>query len=125
MPYFMRRKPCSCRAALAAAASLCIAASAAGAADGPLSLAEALRLAQSESRQLAAQEAAVTAAREMSVSAGQMPDPVLRLGVDNLPVTGDDRFSTTADFMTMRRIGVMQEIPREEKRRLRTSAASA
>jgi len=120
MPYFMRRKPCSCRAALAAAASLCIAASAAGAADGPLSLAEALRLAQSESRQLAAQEAAVTAAREMSVSAGQMPDPVLRLGVDNLPVTGDDRFSTTADFMTMRRIGVMQEIPREEKRRLRT-----
>src|SRR3954466_13434685 len=90
------------------------------AADAPLPLAEALRLAQSGSRQLVAQDAAVTAAREMSVAAGQLPDPVLRLGVDNLPVTGDDRFSTTADFMTMRRIGVMQEIPRGEKRRLRS-----
>src|SRR3954468_24977593 len=96
------------------------AASSALAADAPLTLAEALRLAQDQSRQLVAQDAAVAAAREMSVSAGQLPDPVLRLGIDNLPVTGDDRFSTTADFMTMRRIGVMQEIPREEKRRLRS-----
>jgi outer membrane protein TolC len=56
----------------------------------------------------------------MSVSAGQLPDPVLRLGVDNLPVTGPDSYSLTNDFMTMRRIGVMQEFPREEKRRLRS-----
>lgn len=96
-----------------------VAVSTASAADAPLGFAEALRLAQSQSRQLAAQEAAVAAAREMSISAGQLPDPVLRLGVDNLPVDGADRFSVTQDFMTMRRIGVMQEIPRAEKRRLR------
>jgi outer membrane protein TolC len=96
-----------------------VAVSAASAADAPLGFAETLRLAQSQSRQLAAQEAAVAAAREMSISAGQLPDPVLRLGVDNLPVDGADRFSVTQDFMTMRRIGVMQEIPRAEKRRLR------
>ncbi len=104
----------------AAALGLFFAASGALAADDPLGFAEALRLARGESRQLVAQDAAVAAAREMSVSAGQLPDPVLRLGIDNLPVDGADRFSTTADFMTMRRIGVMQEIPREEKRRLRS-----
>ena len=104
----------------AALLGLLFAASSASAADGALGFADALRLAQGESRQLAAQDAAVVAAREMSVSAGQLPDPVLRLGIDNLPVDGADRFSTTADFMTMRRIGVMQEIPREEKRRLRS-----
>jgi outer membrane protein TolC len=91
------------------------------AADAPLTLDETLRLAASGSRQLAAQEAAVAAAREMSVSAGQLPDPVLRLGVDNLPVNGEDRTSLTRDFMTMRRIGVTQEFPREEKRRLKSA----
>jgi outer membrane protein TolC len=45
-----------------------------------------------------------------------LPDPVLRLGVDNVPIEGDDRFSLTRDFMTMRRIGVMQEFTRAEKR---------
>lgn len=97
-----------------------VAVSTASAADAPLGFAEALRLAQGQSRQLAAQDAAVAAAREMSISAGQLPDPVLRLGVDNLPIDGADRYSVTQDFMTMRRIGVMQEIPRAEKRRLRS-----
>ena len=86
----------------------------------PLTLAETLKLAANLSRQLAAQDAAVAAAREMSVSARQLPDPVLRFGLDNLPVNGPDRFSTTDDFMTMRRVGVMQEFTREEKRRLKS-----
>ncbi|MES2402255.1 MAG: TolC family protein, partial [Pseudomonadota bacterium] len=67
-----------------------------------------------------AQDALTTAAREQAVAAGQLPDPVLKLGIDNLPANGPDRFSLTRDFMTMRRIGVMQEIPRAEKRQLRT-----
>jgi outer membrane protein TolC len=55
----------------------------------------------------------------MAVAAGQLPDPTLKFGIDNLPVTGPDRFSLTRDFMTMRRIGVMQELTRGEKRELR------
>lgn len=81
-----------------------------------LSLAEAQRLAIERSRQITAQDAAVTASREMAVAAGRLPDPVLKIGVDNLPVSGPDRGSFTADFMTMRRIGVMQEITRSDKR---------
>src|SRR3989454_2253362 len=85
-----------------------------------LSLEEAQRRAVERSRQLAAQDSAVLASREMAVAAGQLPDPVLKLGVDNLPINGPDQLSLTRDFMTMRRIGGMQDIPRAEKRQLRT-----
>lgn len=85
----------------------------------PLTLAEAQALAVGRSQQLAANNASVVASRQMAAAAGQLPDPVLKLGVDNLPVNGPDRLSLSRDFMTMRRIGLMQEIPRAEKRQLR------
>lgn len=103
----------------AAAALMMAVVSASWAAD-PLTLIEAQRIAVGRSQQLVAQDALTTAAREQAVAAGQLPDPVLKLGIDNLPANGPDRFSFTRDFMTMRRIGVMQEIPRAEKRQLRT-----
>ncbi len=84
-----------------------------------LSLGEAQRIALAQSRQLPAQDLAAEAARHMGVAAGQLPDPVLKIGVDNLPINGPDRFRLTAESMTMRRIGVMQELTRGEKRRLR------
>ena len=85
----------------------------------PLSLQDAQRRAVERSRQPAGYDSAASASREMAVAAGQLPDPVLKLGVDNLPADGPDRFSVARDFMTMRRIGVMQEITRGEKRELR------
>jgi outer membrane protein TolC len=108
-----RRAPCRILAAAALLLPL-----AAPASDG-LPLPEAQRLAVQRSRQVAAQDAAVAASREMAVAAGQLPDPVLKAGIDNLPVNGPDRGSLAADFMTMRRIGVMQEITRSGKRALR------
>lgn len=84
--------------------------------DPPLSLAEALRLAQSRSGALAAQDAARRSAEESAVAAGRLPDPMLRAGVNNLPVTGSDAGSLTRDFMTMRSIGIAQEFTRGEKR---------
>ena len=88
-------------------------------AQAPLSLAEAQRRAIEHSLQIPAQDAAVTASREMAIAAGQLPDPVLRLGIENLPIDGPDQFSIGRDFMTMRRIGVMQEFTRSDKRQLR------
>jgi outer membrane protein TolC len=84
-----------------------------------LTLEHALQLAQQRSRQLSAQDAAATAAREMAVAAGQLPDPTLKAGINNLPVDGPDRFSLSRDFMTMRSVGVMQELTRADKRRAR------
>ena len=86
-----------------------------------LTLDSALRLAEERSRQLVAQNAAASAARAMAVAAGQLPDPVLKAGISNLPVNGSDRFSLTRDFMTMRSIGVMQELTRSDKRQARAA----
>jgi outer membrane protein TolC len=90
-------------------------------ADMSLTLEQAQQDAVKRSRQLASQGHAVDASRDMAVAAGQLPDPVLKLGVDNLPVSGPDRGSLTNDFMTMRRVGVMQEITRADKRQARAN----
>jgi len=89
------------------------------AAGAPLTLTQAQHLAVERSRQLQAKDYAVTASQEMSVAAAQLPDPTLKAGVDNLPVNGSDRFRLGADFMTMRYVGVMQEITRSDKRKFR------
>ena len=101
-----------------AAALLSLATSAADAA--PLSLDDALRVAEERSQLLPARSAAARGAREMAVAAGQRPDPVLRAGVENVPISGPDRFSLTADQMTQRTIGVMQEWTRGDKLRARS-----
>ena len=88
---------------------------------GSLSLESALKLAQTRSSLVLAQDSAATASREMAVSAGQLPDPTLKLGISNLPVTSSDRFSLSRDFMTMRSIGVMQEFTRNDKREARAA----
>lgn len=84
-----------------------------------LTLAQAQRLAVERSRALSAKGYASAASRDMAVAAGQLPDPVLRVGIENLPVNGPERFSTTSDFMTMRSVGIMQEITRGDKRHWR------
>ena len=114
----LRRRPAVRAVALALAFGL---AALAAHAQDPLSLDRALRLAQERSRQLVAQDKAAAAAREMAVAAGQLPDPTLKAGVDNLPIDGADRFSLTRDFMTMAKVGVMQEFTREDKRRARSA----
>lgn len=90
-------------------------------AQATLSLEQALHLAELRSRQLPAQELAAAAARQMSVAAGQLPDPTLKAGINNLPIDGPDRLSLTRDFMTMRSISVMQEFTRGDKRKARSA----
>ena len=94
-------------------------------ADEALSFKEALSLAEIQAPQLLARAASVRAAADEAVRAPQLPDPELVAGIDNLPVDSADRFSFTRDFMTMRKIGVMQAFPRKEKRRLRGERAEA
>ncbi|MGH8310145.1 MAG: TolC family protein, partial [Steroidobacteraceae bacterium] len=95
------------------------------AAETPLTLEQAIESGLSEAPQVLAQEVGLEAARSLAVSAGRLPDPELVLGIDNLPVTGSDAYSTTRDFMTMRKVGVMQEFPRRAKRRLQRERAAA
>lgn len=91
----------------------------------PLTLAEAQRLAVAGSPALKAQRAALSAAQSLREGAGELPDPKLVAGIDNLPLDGADRFNLTRDGMTMRRIGFMQEFERADKRLLRSEKADA
>ncbi|MYM95890.1 TolC family protein [Duganella vulcania] len=97
------------------------AAPAAPAQSQPLTLGQAQQQAVARSRQLSARDQAATASHEMAVAAGQLPDPVLKVGIDNLPVSGSDRLSLGNDFMTMRRVGVSQELTRADKLRWRSA----
>lgn len=91
----------------------------------PLTLEQALELAAQRSQSVRAARAAVSSAAESARAAGQLPDPVLSVGIENLPVTGPDRLRTSADSMTMKRVGVSQEWLSAEKRALRQGAALA
>jgi outer membrane protein, heavy metal efflux system len=84
---------------------------------------EALQIGEQRSARISAQEAAVGAASEQALRAQELPDPKLRLGLDNVPVSNPDAFSLTHDFMTMRRIGYAQDVPNAEKRRARGDRA--
>lgn len=91
----------------------------------PLSLEEALNLAVQRSDASRSANAAIQSVTQAARTAGQLPDPALRIGVDNLPVTGPDRLHTTRDSMTMKRIGISQEWLSPEKRAARQAAADA
>ena len=84
---------------------------------------EALHRAAERSQALVGSDADVRAARERVVAAGQLPDPMLKIGVNNYPIEGPDRFSLTRDFMTMQSVGVMQELTRMDKRQARARKA--
>lgn len=88
-----------------------------------LSLPEALRVASAHAPALDARQFGVVAAREEAARAGALPDPLLTVGIDNLPVTGSDSFDASANEMTMKKIGLWQEIPSRTKRSARSSFA--
>lgn len=117
-------RPCHCRWACLLALAWTMMGLVGAHAQQALTLEQALQLAQSRSRQLVAQDALEQSSREMAVAAGQRPDPTLKLGVNNLPINGEDRLSLTQDFMTMRSIGVMQEFTRSDKLQARAARFS-
>lgn len=91
----------------------------------PLSFATAVALAVGKTPLLAARAMQIDAARQAAIPAGELPDPRLALGIDNLPVDGADRYSLSDDFMTMRRVGLMQEFPNGAKRMARAAMAAS
>jgi outer membrane protein TolC len=113
-----------CRDTVALGAALLIALAAAGkvrADEAPLTLAEAQRLATLGSKQLKASDLAVSASKDLAIAAAERPDPIGKIGLENLPINGPDKFSVQRDFMTMRSVGIMQEITRPTKLRARAA----
>jgi outer membrane protein TolC len=90
----------------------------------PLTLEEATRLALAEQPQIAMQQALTLAAQETAVAEGQLPDPQIMLGVEDVPVNGPDAFNLTSDEMTQVVVGLAQEFPRGRTRDLRNKKAT-
>src|SRR3569832_438208 len=88
-----------------------------------LGLHEALLLSASRSASIQAAQASESASREALPRAGQLPDPKIKSGNDNLPINCPDQFSPTRDFMTQRRIGAVQHWVSSDKRSARTERA--
>jgi len=91
----------------------------------PLSIDQAIDLAVQRSQLTRSARAGAMSAAEMARAAGQQPDPMLNVGIDNLPATDSSRFRTNAEDMTMKRIGIAQEWVSAEKRAAREAAAQA
>lgn len=89
-----------------------------------LSLDDAETLAVQRQPLLQALDAKAAAARAQSVAAGELPDPTLNFGLKDLPIQGDARYTLNGDNFTMLTLGIRQEFPLLEKRRLRRELAA-
>lgn len=58
-------------------------------------------------------------------AAGQLPDPKLKFGVENLPVGGGNAHRFSREGMTMERVGIMQDYVSATKRDRKASALRA
>lgn len=83
----------------------------------PLTLAEAEDLAVASEPGSTALRARADAYREQAIAAGQLPDPVLRVGIANYPIDSGG-FST--EGMTQAHVGIRQAFPRAKSRALMT-----
>ena len=84
---------------------------------------EALKAAVTEQPQVQTRELQLEARREAADAADALPDPRLRAGITNLPVTGPNFLDPTQ--MTQFQVGVEQEIPNPAKLRARAAIAGA
>jgi outer membrane protein TolC len=84
----------------------------------PLTMEEAARLATVDQPLLAEREAKIQAEEHQAVAAAQLPDPQLSGGIKELPIDTSEAFSTRRDNFTEFTIGLSQDFPRAEKRRL-------
>lgn len=89
-----------------------------------LSMADVQRLAVEHQPLLQTVSAGALAARERAISAGQLPDPQLKFGFQNLPVDTADAGRFNRDSMTQSTIGFVQALPLAGKRQLRRESES-
>jgi outer membrane protein TolC len=103
---------------------LMLAHGAARAQEAAVTLDAALQSATDRNTTIQAAQASVNASSQAAVRAGQLPNPMLEAGIDNLPVNGPQGFTIGQNELTMRRIGIAQEWVSSDKRQLRSDLAN-
>ena len=87
-----------------------------------LRLNDAINLAIAKQPILSSQQAVIDANQQTEIADTQLPDPKLKLGINNLPT---DTYSLTQDSMTQRSVSIEQSFPGGNKRQLRGQLAKA
>jgi outer membrane protein TolC len=90
---------------------------------GELTFDEAQRVALAGAPTLRAAVARSQANRNELLPAGELPDPQLALGVNNLPIEGSGRYRFGDEPMAMRRVALLQAFPNGDKRAAREAVA--
>jgi cobalt-zinc-cadmium efflux system outer membrane protein len=85
----------------------------------PLSIQDAVQLALTDQPMLHGREASIDAEEQLAVSASQLPDPKLMADLKDLPVDRGEAFSVRDDNFTTFSVGLSQDFPRGDKRRLK------
>ncbi len=85
-------------------------------AEEPLTLAETIQLATQNQPLLQSLDDAAASSRQAAIAEGQLPDPKVKFGVINLPVTTSDALRYNRDDQTMVNVGISQDIIPRKKR---------
>ena len=88
-------------------------------------LTQTLSQAQRYSAELSANRNEARALENMADSAGELPDPKLKFGIENVPVQGSNNQRLTREGMTMQRVGIMQRYVSAEKRERKAQTLQA
>ena len=94
-------------------------------AEQPLTLADAIQLATQSQPLLQSLDDAAASTRQAAVAEGQLPDPKLKFGMINLPVTTRDALRFDRDDQTMLNVGYSQEMVPLKKRELASNKLNA
>lgn len=85
-------------------------------AEEPLTLAETIQLATQNQPLLQSLDDAASSSRQAAIAEGQLPDPKVKFGVINLPVTTSDSLRFDRDDQTMVNVEISQDMTPRKKR---------
>lgn len=94
-------------------------------AEEPLTLAETIQLATQNQPLLQSLDDAAASLRQAAIAEGQLPDPKIKFGVINLPVTTSDALRYNRDDQTMVNVGISQDVIPLKKRELASNRVLA
>jgi outer membrane protein TolC len=87
-------------------------------AEEPLTLAETIKLATENQPLLKSFADAADSSRQAAVAEGQLPDPKIKIGIINLPITGNDALRFSREDSTAVNVGISQDIIPLKKREI-------
>lgn len=94
-------------------------------AEEPLTLAETIKLATENQPLLQSLGDAENSSRQAAIAEGQLPDPKIKIGIVNLPITGNDALRFSRDDQTAVNVGISQDIIPLKKREIASKKIEA